>query len=126
MNEADNPRLAEVKRLQNLPPPKWCKAAAILERFVVRTIRVTIAVLVVAGSIWLFNWAYDALIKPFVSLSPLELFGAVLAGLGGLILLVVAFRIAFGPKGPSHIEATWRSQQSTTTQSQRRLMGYDS
>lgn len=126
MSADADPRAAELRRLASLEPPGWCKAAAIAERFVVRTLRLVAGVAIAGAAIWLFSIAIDILGEPFASLSPLALLGGILAAVVGLLLLVPAFGVAFGAKGLSRIEAAWRESQANTPESRKRLLGYDS
>lgn len=120
-----DPRAAEIHRLASLEPPAWCIAAAIAERLAIRAFRLTGAMAIVGIAVWLWNIAADILSKPFAALSPLALVGGILAGVAGLLFLVLAISVAFGPKGHSRIEAAWRVSQGNTVQSKRRLLGYD-
>jgi hypothetical protein len=96
-----------------------------LERFAIRTLRLAIAVAAGGVVVWLFGIAGDILSEPFATLSPLDLIGGIGAGVLGLLLIVPAFKVAFGPKGRSRIEAAWRNSQANTERSRRRLLGYD-
>ncbi|MDH3280937.1 MAG: hypothetical protein OEQ18_07385, partial [Gammaproteobacteria bacterium] len=66
-----DPVAAELRRLASLEPPAWCKAAAVAERFVIRVVRVVVAIAIGGVAIWFFTIAADILSKPFASLSPL-------------------------------------------------------
>ena len=125
MGANTDPKATEIQRLASLKPPAWCKAAAVAERFVFRTLRVAGAVVVLGIAIWLFSIAVDILSKPFASLSPLALVGGIVAGVVGFSLLLATFGVAFGPSGDSRIEAGWRKNQARTVQSRRRQLGYD-
>lgn len=106
-------------------PPLWCRVLITAERFAIRTLRV-VAGLVVAGiALWLIAIAFDTLGQPFASLSPLGFIGAIVAGLGGLLLLIIAFGTAFGEKGESRVEAAWRCDPNSEIQSERKRLGYE-
>lgn len=120
-----DPAAAELRRLASLEPPAWCKAAAIGERFAIRAFRVAAGITTGGIAIWLFAIAIEILSEPFASLSPLALLGGISAAIVGLLLVVATFSVAFGPKGHSRIEATWRENQANTAESRKRLLGYD-
>ena len=106
-------------------PPAWCRTLAFTERFLIRTLRIAAALIIVWISFRLFDVAIDILGQPFASLSPLGLLGGIVAGLGGLLLLVIAFGAAFGEKGDSRVEAAWRRSQMASPEIQRKILGYD-
>jgi hypothetical protein len=121
MDTGEEIRTAELQRLANLEPPKWCKAAALAEQIIFRAIRIAVAAAIIALAIWLFKIAINILGEPFSTLSPLGLVGGILSGIGGLIAIGISFIVAFGPKRQSIIEKDWREGQGNA----RRLLGYD-
>lgn len=110
-------------------PPVWCRALMAAERFLIRTLRVAGALVLGGLALWLIAIAVDALGQPFASLSPLGLIGSIVAGLLGLLLLVLAFGVAFGEKGESRVEAAWRGGvfqgERERIQSERKGLGYE-
>jgi hypothetical protein len=117
----EDPRSAELRRLANIEPPIWCKAAALAEQIAFRVLRVIVAAGVAVIAIWLIRIAADTLGEPFASLSSLGLIGGILAGVTGLLVNGIAIMVAFGPKRQSRIEQAWRESQANV----RRLGGYD-
>ncbi len=110
-----------------LHPPAWCKVTMATERFLIRTFRIAVGIVLVRIAFWLFAIGIETLDEPFASLTPLALLGGILAGVGGLIVLVLAFGMAFGEKGDSRIEAAWRRHrvESLEVKLKKKLLGYE-
>ena len=121
MEADEDPKSVELRRLASLDPPLWCKAAAFVERVAFRVLRIIEAMGIAAIAIWLFRTAINTLGEPFASLSPLGLFGGIIAGIVGLVAIVISLIVAFGPKRQSKIEQNWRESQGNS----RRLFGYE-
>ncbi|RQW72808.1 hypothetical protein EBB56_02245 [Halomonas sp. YLB-10] len=121
MAKGTDARSDELRRIASLQPPMWCRAAALVERFIIRGLRFSVAVGTSCFSFWLFNISIDTLGKPFASLTPLGLIGGLLAGFCVILFVWVSIKVAFGRKGESRTEQAWRKRQAN----ERRLLGYE-
>lgn len=108
-------------------PPAWCKVTMAIERFLIRTFRIAVGIVLVRIAFWLFAPGIETLNEPFASLTPLALLGGFLAGMGGFLLLAFAFVTAFGEKGDSRIEAAWSRHrvESLEVKLRKKLLGYE-
>lgn len=111
----------ERERVSELDLPVHIYLLKSAERISIRTLRLFAGYIIAEISFSLFEAAKDYLSIPFASITPAEFFGGVLAGFGGVVALIIAIFLAFGPKGQSKIENNWRISQINL----RRALGYD-
>ncbi|MGH8569144.1 MAG: hypothetical protein ACREXU_14320 [Gammaproteobacteria bacterium] len=86
-----------------MPSKRYLAIRYAVTRFAIRLSRIVGGIVLAVLAIWLISFSVETLSEPFASLSPLGLIGALIAGLIGLALLVVAFGVAFG-EGESRAE----------------------
>lgn len=120
-DEPLDPITKEIIRVNNLELPLWCSRLAWFELSVARFLRIGFALGICRGAWWLGSISIEIFGKPFAALSPLELFGGLLAGMVALCLIALAYFVAFGEQGTSRVETRWRESQAD----QKKLLGYD-